>query len=396
MIEELQRRAAANRDSLSLGGGLPAPELFPRGALGRAFYRAMGEARGRALQYGWPEGDEQLRLWLATRLCAAGARVTHEDVVVTSGAQQGLAIAVETLLQPGDDVLVDERCYPGALELFRRAGARPTTHFTKDTRAAYVMPGSSNPRGMGLSEERRRELVSLNVPIIADEAYAELRFDHRREPLLLSGARDRTWHVGTFSKTLCPGLRVGYLVAPPQHTAKTRERKRAADLECGSLSQAVLAAFLTYDHFDARLARTRRFYESRAHKLVRALRRRFPSFRFQEPEGGFTIFVETDCLGDEVALLEKATEHGVCFDPGSMFCPDGTPSPVAMRLSFSSVSPLWMDEAVARLERAWREWRRSPLRLSHGARKSDIRALQPRNQLDDLSFDSSARSDAAE
>lgn len=356
----------------------------------------MGDSNGRALQYGWPEGDEKLRLWLATRLCAAGAAVSHEDLVVTSGAQQGLAIAVDILLQPGDDVLVDERCYPGALELFRRAGAHPTTVLTPQTRAVYVMPGSSNPLGLGLAPERRRELLLINLPIIADEAYAELRFDHGRERPLIADARDRVWHIGTFSKTLCPGLRVGYLVPPPAHTARAREMKRNADLECGSLSQSVLTEFLLHDNFEARLARTRRFYEGRAHKLVRSLRRRLPSFRFTEPEGGFTVFVETDCPGDEVALLEKATELGVCFDPGSMFCPDANPSPVAMRLSFSSVAPLWIDEAVSRLERAWNEWRRAPLRLERTPRKSDIRALQPRNQLDDLCFDSSSRSDAAE
>lgn len=356
----------------------------------------MGESNGRALQYGWPEGDEKLRLWLATRLCSNGAGISRDDVVVTSGAQQALAIAVDLLLQPGDEILVDERCYPGALDLFRRAGARPTTAWTPQTRAAYVMPGCSNPQGLGVTEQRRREILLGNVPVIADEAYAELRFDHGRERLLLNDARERVWHIGTFSKTLCPGLRVGYLVPPPAQLAKVCEMKRNADLECGGLSQSVLSEFLSHDNYDARLARTRRLYESQAHKLVRALRRRLPSFRFKEPEGGFTVFVETDCVGDEVALLEKATEHGVCFDPGSMFCPDANPSPIAMRLSFSSVSALWMDEAVSRLERAWNEWRRAPLRLERAPRKSDIRTLRPQSEMVELSFESSCRSDAAE
>lgn len=375
VIDELLRRAASN-GAISLGGGLPADELFPRGALARAFLRSVGRRGGGALQYGWPEGDEALRAWIASRLASRGANVTKEDVVITSGAQQALAIASEILLDPGDDVLVEDRTYPGALDVFRRLGADATSFEGANASCAYVMPGVSNPAGAALDPKRIDDLLGRRIHIIADEAYGELRFDGATPPLLLKYARDRVWHVGTFSKTLCPGLRVGWLVPPPLFAARVRAMKHDVDLEAGSLSQAILSTFLATDAFDARLARTRRFYEARAHKLMRALRRRFPHFRFAEPEGGFSIFVETDQEGDEVALLEAAVQHGVSFDPGSMFHPERAPSPVSFRLTFSSIAPLWIDEGVARLERAWKSWSKEQRVTRRAApRTTDIRSL---------------------
>lgn len=352
-IDRLQRIAADSPHVLALGGGLPADELFPREQLAEAFLSALRQPHCAALQYGWPEGDSALREWIAARLRARGADVQAADVIVTSGAQQAIAIAAERLTCEGARVRVDRECYPAALDLFRASGARL---FSGSERAdfSYAMPGIANPHGNTMPETERIVLLGSGRPIIADEAYAELRFDGRLDRPLLADARDRTWHVGTLSKTLCPGLRVGWLVPPPAEHRAALDAKRDRDLQAGSLAQAVVRAFLERDDFDARLERARSFYEARAGRLVAALRRRFPSFHFREPEGGFSIFVETDLDGDDAALLECAAHQGIAFDPGRLFRLTEAASPIGMRLCYSSASGDELEEAVARLERAVR------------------------------------------
>ncbi len=352
-IDHLQRRACARPGVLGLGGGLPAPELFPRAQLSRAFLRAIERADG--LQYGWPEGNRGLRAWVAERLRDRGAFVAEDEVIVTSGAQQGIAIATAVLR--ARTIEVDPECYPAALDLFRARGLRmvPAKGPLGDAvTAAYVMPGVSNPRGQGLPEERRRALIARGGALIVDEAYAELRFDGKLERPLLADARDRTFHVGTVSKSLCPGLRVGWLVPPRRDLDAAIAAKRELDLQAPSLGQAILEEYLAGDDFDARLARARRFYRRRAERFVRALRRAFPSFRMEDPEGGFCVWVETDVAGDDATLLSIATDCGVSFDPGRMFRHDERSSPIAMRLCYSATAIPELELAVQRLERAFR------------------------------------------
>lgn len=357
-IDRLQRRACARPGVIGLGGGLPAPELFPRAHLSRAFLRAIERADG--LQYGWPEGNRGLRAWVAERLRDRGAFVAEDEVIVTSGAQQGIAIATAVLRARGRTIEVDPECYPAAIDLFRARGLRmvPAKGPIGDAvTAAYVMPGVSNPRGQGLPEERRRALIARGGTLIVDEAYAELRFDGKLERPLLADARDRTFHVGTVSKTLCPGLRVGWLVPPRRDLDAAIAAKRDLDLQAPSLAQAILEEYLAHEDFDARLVRARRFYRRRAERFVRALRRAFPGFRIEEPEGGFCVWVETDEAGDDTALLSLATDLGVSFDPGRLFRHDERSSPIAMRLCYSATPIPELELAVQRLERAFRAFR---------------------------------------
>src|SRR5689334_10815469 len=174
VIDRLQRRSAANHEVLSLAAGLPAESLFPRSSIAEATVRVLGRSDCEALQYGWPEGSLALREWIATRLRARGAEVTAEDVVVTSGAQQALSLVVETSLHEGDRITVDAESYPAALDLFR---ARWLVLTEGAARAAYVMPGVTNPRGAGIDGGRIRLLLQSNALLVADEAYVDLRFD---------------------------------------------------------------------------------------------------------------------------------------------------------------------------------------------------------------------------
>lgn len=358
-IDRLQRRACEESNVIGLGGGLPASELFPRALLSRAFLAAIDRSEG--LQYGWPEGQRGLRAWIADRLRARGAEVTADDVIVTSGAQQALAIATEVLRRRGNVFEVDAESYPAALDLFRGRRIRmiPARRITEAVTAAYVMPGVTNPRGHGMSEERRADLLARRSAIVSDEAYAELRFDGRVERPLIADARDRTWHVGTVSKTLCPGLRVGWLIPPRADLDSAIETKRDLDLQAPSLGQTILEEFLARDDFDERLVRARKFYRRRAERFLAALRRAFPSFRITEPEGGFCVWVETDDEGDDTALLSVATDHGVSFDPGKLFRYDERSSPIAMRLCYSATTIPEFEVAVTRLAAAFRTFARS-------------------------------------
>jgi 2-aminoadipate transaminase len=363
-IERIQRRCAAKPGVLGLAGGLPAEELFPRGTLAEAFVSAVLRPSSGALQYGWPEGNQGVRSWIAARLSARGARVSADDVIVTSGAQQALAICAEVLGLAGARVGVDRETYPGALEMLRAKGARTvaceasTPTALGELACVYVVPGASNPRGLGLSAARREALLASGRPIVADEAYAELRFDGAAPRPLLADAPDRVFHVGTFSKTLCPGLRVGWLVPPRALRGEALRAKRDGDLQAGSLAQAVLEAYLSVADFDEHLERARATYASRVERLAGALRRELAGYRFVDPEGGFTVFVESDREDvDEARALSIAAAHGVSFDPASMFRADGARAPFGMRLSGSSLPEASIDEAVARLARALREVR---------------------------------------
>jgi 2-aminoadipate transaminase len=360
-IDRLQRITAASPGVVVLAGGLPSDDLFPRKALARAFLSVLDEPQCAALQYGWPEGDRELRSWIAARLRARGAEVAADDVIVTSGAQQAVAIAVERLALRGTVAGVDRETYPAALDLLRSRGVTPDAG-SEGVDWFYVMPGIANPRGDGLTPGRRAALLASGRPIIADEAYAELRFDGEVPRPLFADARDRTWHVGTFSKTLCPGLRVGWLVPPPAERAAALAAKRARDLQAGTLAQSIVRAFLRDDDFDARLDRARAFYEARAGRLACALRRCLPSWRFRDAEGGFSLFVETDLDGDDARLLACAARPGVAFDPGSLFHAQPEPGPITLRVCFSTVAPDALDEAAVRLERTARAFRRGGAR----------------------------------
>jgi len=318
-----------------------------------ALARALGQTPRDALQYDWPEGRAGLRHWISARLRRRGADVSADDVLVTSGAQQALDIAVQLTSPEGRCFSVPDSCYPGALELFTAsgcelvaAGARADLH--------YVMPAVENPRGRALTLVERASLLASGAWILEDDAYAELRFDgNAPPPPLLGASRERVLHVGTLSKTLCPGLRIGWLVKPPHLRGAARRAKMRADLQGNTLAQSVVERYLEEEDYDARLASLRSFYARNADALMSALRQKLPECSFDAPEGGFSLWVTTSEAWDEVELLRAALAQGTSFDPGSSFRRDEAKTPFAMRLAFSSLAASDIAEAVARLARAF-------------------------------------------
>ncbi len=356
-LDALIRQGAADSGVIMLGGGMPASELFPREAFSTAFRASMEDPAAVALQYDWPEGQSGLREWVSARLRARGADVEPDDVILTAGAQQGIALACQFLLEPGARIRVSPESYPAALELFRHRGAVLAVG-EEPADCVYLMDGIDNPHGAVPDQDARAALAGEGLPVIVDEAYAELDFGGRVQRPLLADAPDRVWHVGSVSKTLSPGLRTGWLVPPRHLVERVRRAKFSTDLQSSTLSQLLVERFLAGEDYEAHLVRAREFYRRRARTLCEAIRQHLPEWRFSVPAGGFALFAVTDHhaehpMADE-DWLRTATNHGVAFDPGSLFQVRPSSGVLGMRLCFSATEEQRMDEAVERLKNAWR------------------------------------------
>ena len=352
-VENILREASERKGVLSFAGGFPAVELFPNSILADAALEALdSQEKTHSLQYGWPEGESWLRRWIADRLRARGAEVDPDEVVITAGAQQALSLAVECLVGPGARVRVDAHSYPGALELFRAQDAVLQEHW-RGADCAYVMPGPANPLGVDLLEGQLSTLLEQRCPIIADEAYTETQFDGHLPRPLLGRIRERVWHIGTVSKTLCPGLRVGWLIPPSAELETIKRHKQLRDLQTGTFTQTLLIQAMQELDYDAHLRRSRTLYAERARAMAEGLRSLFPEWSFAMPEGGFSIWIETRYAGPENAFLRLALEQGVVFDPGALYFAEPEDQPLSLRLCFSRLAPGEIQEALWRLRRAW-------------------------------------------
>jgi 2-aminoadipate transaminase len=256
-------------------------------------------------------------------------------------------------LRPGARLGIEEQSYPGALEAAHAYGAELGS-LEAPAAAYYVMPSISNPRGQPLAGALRDGLLARararRSLIVEDDAYADTAFSGRPARPLLSDSPERVFHIGTFSKTLCPGLRVGWIVAPERYMRRVLRAKQSNDLQANGLSQSLLAEYLAQGSFDRLKQRARKVYQRRAKRLCHCLRERLPWLRFSEPVGGFSVWIETDSCSKEDELFELALEEGVSLDLGNAFCrsPSGR---LSFRLSFSSVPEDSIDEGVYRLAR---------------------------------------------
>ena len=353
-IDKLLRAAANHPGVISFAGGLPAPETFPRAELAKAAEEATTAMGTTPLQYDWPEGRPQLRQIIAARLNARGAQVDPEDVHVTNGAQDALSLALE-VLQPAE-IHVDHATYPGALDMFAAKGVQAMA--SRTAAAWYVMPAVHNPWGWTMSPELRARVLQAGI-ILEDDAYADLLFEGPAPRPLLADAPEKTFHLGTYSKTVSPGLRVGWLIAPKPWRAKLREAKARRDLQAGGLAQAMIERLLMRPGFDERLNLLRAHYRSRCERLL-ALLPRLHGIRFGMPEGGFSVWVETEGVENDERLLKRALARGVAFDPGTLFRAEPNEhSTLSFRLSFSAVPVAKMEEGIARLGKALDEARRT-------------------------------------
>ncbi|MGW4869173.1 aminotransferase-like domain-containing protein [Streptomyces chartreusis] len=359
----------ARPEVINFAGGLPAPELFDREAIAAAFRDVLAETPAQALQYSTTEGEPALRTGLAARMSARGPATDADDLLITTGSQQGLSLLATALLEPGDTVLVEDPCYLAALQAFGLAGARvvavPCDTDGVDPRALeelvarerpklfYTVPTFQNPTGRTLPAERRAAVAKaaarLGVWIVEDDPYGELRYDGERVPWIVSypGAEDRTVLLGSFSKVMAPGLRLGWLRAPAALRRACAVAKQAADLHTPTVNQ--LAAARCLGGLDAHVARVRDVYRERRDAMLAGLPGALPEgSTWNRPEGGMFLWARLPDSYDTTALLPQVVRHDVAYVPGAPFYA-GEPDRSTLRLCFVTQTPEEIGEGLRRL-----------------------------------------------
>jgi 2-aminoadipate transaminase len=363
---------------ISLAGGLPAPEFFPTQEMKAVTVKLLDQAGRKAMQYSTTEGHPPLRRWIAERMNGRlDTCVRPDEILITSASQQGLDLTGKVFLDEGDEVLCEGPTYLGAISAFRAYQPRFVEVPTDDdgmviaelerrlehcTRAklVYVVPDFQNPSGRTWSLARRRALIDAakrhHVVVIEDDPYSEVRFEGEHLPAIKSlDGEGRVVFLGTFSKILSPGMRIGWVAAPRGVFEKYVLAKQSADLHTSTLSQMMLAAYLESFDLDANLARIREAYRARRNAMVRALEREMPpDVRFTRPSGGLFLWVELPDGIDARHLLDVCLAHDVAFVPGEPFFPNGGHTNT-LRLNFSNMPEQRIAEGVRRLAAALRE-----------------------------------------
>lgn len=374
-------KISTSPDCISFAGGLPGPDLFPVDRIEEACRTVLREQGGAALQYGLTEGYPPLRELVARHASRFGVRVEPDNVLVTAGAQQALDLLGRAFVEPGTLVAVERPTYLGALQAWTTYGARfdsmeldedgvrpEAVERTLAKRPAfvYVMPNYQNPTGATLALDRRRALVRLaaaaETPIVEDDPYGQLIFEGDPLPSLMAldiehrraeprADDSQVVAIGSFSKVLAPGLRLGWIIAPRDLIARLALVKQGVDLHTSTFAQMVAYEVARRGFLDDHVARLRAAYRARRDAMLEAMATHFPpEVRWTRPRGGMFLWVTLPEGVEATALLERALAEGVAFVPGRAFYPDGG-GEHALRLNFSFAPPATIAEGIARLGR---------------------------------------------
>jgi 2-aminoadipate transaminase len=372
-----------NPEVISLAGGLPAPEVFPTRRFQEACEKVLRDNAPAALQYGPTEGYKPLREMIARHIARYGIKAQIENVLITSGSQQALDLIGKLLINSGDRVMVEAPTYLGALQAFNVYGAEyisvpidndglQTELLDRALRSGpkfmYILPNFQNPGGTTLSEGRRHELVLLadryGIPIVEDDPYGQLRYEGQHLPTLLvldreNLRRDNGYSIGnviylsTFSKTLAPGIRLGWIVAPPDVINKFVQLKQAADLHTSTFAQIVAYEVARDGFLDEHVRTIRSVYRERRDVMLAALHEYFPpEVTWTHPQGGLFLWVTLPEGIDCQKLFRTALEHNVAFVPGDSFYASNHVATPHMRLNFSNATPEQIREGIRRLSLA--------------------------------------------
>lgn len=361
---------------ISFAGGLPAPEFFDAEGIRAAYDRVLSEDPRRVLQYSSTEGSPLLRETIAARLAGRGLPTHSDDLLITTGSQQALTLLITALLEPGDAVVVEDPTYLAVLQSFGYAGARVYPVTTDEhgivpdalaevaarekPKLIYLVPNFQNPTGRTVPAERRSAIARVAAEcgfwIIEDDPYGELRFEGAAVPWIASieDAADRTILLGSFSKTMAPGMRLGWLRAPEVLRRACVIAKQAADLHTSTIDQAAAARYLIDSDLDAHIARVCAAYRPRRDALLAGLPRGLPAgSTWNRPEGGMFVWARLPDGYDATALLSAAVRRQVAYVPGAPFYA-GPADAATLRLSFTTHSPAEISEGVTRLAKALR------------------------------------------
>jgi len=356
---------------ISLAGGLPSPKTFPISAFAQACADVLEHHGAAALQYAASEGYGPLREAVAAML---PWDVDPAQVLITTGSQQGLDLVAKVLLDPGSNVLVETPTYLGALQAFAPMEPTPVSVASDeegvvvddllakgaDARFIYLLPNFQNPTGRTMTEARRAAVsaaaAQVGLPIVEDNPYGELWFDNPPALPLTARNPDGCIYLGSFSKVLAPGLRLGFLVAPKAIFPKLLQAKQAVDLHTPIFTQRMVHAVMQDGFLDRHVPTIRALYKGQRDAMVNALRREMKGLdvQFTVPAGGMFLWVRMPAGIDTVALLPKAVERNVAFVPGAPFYA-GAGDARTMRLSFVTASVEQIDTAIAALAEVVRE-----------------------------------------
>ncbi|HEX7976781.1 MAG TPA: PLP-dependent aminotransferase family protein [Anaerolineales bacterium] len=366
---------------ISFGGGMPAPDVFPIREFKEACDRVLDDQGAIALQYGSTEGYLPLREMIARHSARYGIEITPENIMVTSGSQQALDLLGKVLINRGDRILVESPTYLGALQAWSAYGADYVTvpmdengmqtdaleeALRSGPKFIYVLPNFQNPTGSTLSLERRRRLIELadqyGVPIVEDDPYEQLRFEGEHLPTVVyldgefrgnnhSCYRGNVIYLSTFSKILAPGIRLAWVIAPPEVIRKLVQAKQGADLHTATFNQIVAYEVSKGGFLDRHIELIRRVYRQRRDVMLGALDAYFPpGADWTHPLGGLFLWSTVPEPMDTTQVLKAAIEQNVAFVPGAPFFPCGGGTNT-MRLNFSNATPELIREGISRLGR---------------------------------------------
>jgi 2-aminoadipate transaminase len=357
---------------ISLAGGLPSPDTFPIEAMREATARVLRDQPREALQYAASEGFGPLREWVAAELNAQGLRCEASQVLITTGSQQGLDLVGKVLIDAGSTVAVESPTYLGALQAFNPCepeyvsvacddeGPLPEKlEAARGARFLYALPNFQNPSGRCIGAARRDALVkaaqALALPIVEDNPYGDLWFDAPPPAPLASRWPEGTVYLGSFSKVLAPGLRLGYVIAPKALGPKLLQAKQAADLHTPGFNQRVVHEVIREGFLRQHVPTIRARYRAQRDAMSAALQAHMPTgCHWNTPHGGMFFWIELPEGVDATALLPKAVAHGMAYVPGAAFYAD-RPRLNTLRLSFVTVSPEQIDRGVRMLAHTLKE-----------------------------------------
>jgi len=372
-------------DMISFAGGMPAPDAFPTQEFTAACNRVLQEQSEQALQYGSTDGYYPLRDMIAKQSRRYGIEVTPENILITSGSQQALDLLGKIFINNGDRIVVENPTYVGALQAWNAYGAEYipvpfdeegmiTSELEKSLRSGpkfiYVLPNFQNPTGVTLSFERRLQLIELSekygVPIVEDDPYGQLRFEGENLPPIevldsQTRAQDGCYsgnviYTSTFSKTLAPGIRLAWVIAPPEVIQKLILAKQGTDLHTSTFNQMVAYEVGKDGFINEHVKTIRKIYRERRDVMLDTLEEHMPEgVKWTHPQGGLFLWLTLPECVDSRELLQQALKFKVAFVPGVSFYPQGGHANT-MRLNFSYATPEMINEGIGRLAKAIKQF----------------------------------------
>jgi 2-aminoadipate transaminase len=363
-------KVASDPQITSFAGGLPNPSLFPVKEIESSVLNVFRDEGRQALQYASTEGLHPLREFIANRyLQRHKIEISPEQILITNGSQQALDLIGKLFINPGDKVLVERPSYLGALQCFSMFEPRflevdlekdgvnidqLKSHLSrKDVKLFYGIPNFQNPTGLSYSEEKRKAAAAAlscsQTIFVEDDPYGEIGFTNKIHTPIFSYLPGQTILLGSFSKTIAPGFRLGWMVANKEIIQKATILKQASDLHSGNLAQYILYDFLSNNEFDIHINKIRQLYKQQCSLMMDCLKEFFPaSVSYTKPEGGMFCWLHLPVHITARQLLAKALEENVIFVPGDTFYASN-PDPQTLRLNFSNVGEARMIDGLKKL-----------------------------------------------